>query len=355
MSSPINSPTSSSSASVTDSSSSTASSSTASSSTASSSTASSSTASSSTASSSTASSTIPVQILLNETITDPSGNFIVTNKQLLNSQGNVNTESTFTTTNPLINNQVTEELKQDTEIYNNSLDATTLSLVNTIKDYASQIQCSDFHGKGTIDDYKVLFQTASTIANESSQMALNIDISGFSEFGQAADDLSALFTGFITKLENVNIINDTVFLQTIANALHKIVNLSNVFGKFKKTIIATSTIRLPKSIVDTKQVLDNVMDELNCAMNYMTYFVNPADTSLTKAKLSDDDKSVITNAVQTITHWNELCDQGVSITMANDVNIKALVQTNTELKSKTNVLQSITSTLQAKLASYNLQ
>lgn len=305
-------------------------------------------------SSSSGTSTNPAQVIVNETITDPSGNFVVTNQQTLNSQGDVHTESTFTTTNPLINNQVTEELKQDTEIYNDSLDATTLSLVNTIKDYASQIQCSDFHGKGTIDDYKVLFQAASTIANESSQMSLNIDVSGFSEFGQAADDLAALFTGFITKLENVNIINDTVFLQTIATALHKIVNLSNVFGKFKETIVATSTIRLPKSIVDTQHVLQGVMGEVNCAMNYMTYFVNPADTSLTQAKLSEGDKSVINNAVQTITHWNELCDQGVSVTMANDVNIKALVQTNNELKSKTNILQSITSTLQAKLASYNL-
>jgi hypothetical protein len=294
------------------------------------------------------------QVIINETITDPSGNFVVTNKQSLDNEGDVHTESRFTTTNPLINNQVTEELKQETEIYN-ELDATTVSLVNTIKGYASELQCSDFHGKGTIDDYKVLFQAASSIANESSQMSLNVDVDGFNEFGKAADDLSALFTGFITKLENVNIINDKAFLQTIANSLQKIVNLSNVFGRFKKTIVATSTLRLPKSIIDTKQVLDNVMGELNCAMNYMTYFVNPVDTSLTKAKLSEDDKSVITNAVHTITHWNELCDQGVSLTMANDVNIKSLVQTNNELKSKTNVLQSITTTLKDKLKSYNLQ
>ena len=160
-----------------------------------------------------------------------------------------------------------------------------------------------------ISDYKVLFQAAASIANESSQMSLNVDVDGFNEFGKAADDLSALFTGFITKLENVNIINDKAFLQTIANSLQKIVNLSNVFGRFKKTIVATSTLRLPKSIVDTKQVLDNVMGELNGAMNYMTYFVNPADTSLTKAKLSEDDKSVINNAVHTITHWNELINQ----------------------------------------------
>jgi len=66
-------------------------------------------------------------------------------------------------------------------------------------------------------------------------------------------------------------------------------------------------------------------------------------------------KSVISNAVQTITNWNALCDQGVNITMANDENIKSIVETNNQLKSKTNVLQSITATLKSKLAGYNLQ
>jgi len=294
--------------------------------------------------------TLPATFIVNETITDP--NFVATHQQFLDSQGDAITESTFTTTNPAMNVQITEELKQEVEVYN---DATTLSLVNTIKGYAVEIQCSDFHGKGTIDDYKALFQAASTIANESSQMSLNVDVTGFSEFGQAADDLAALFTSFITKLENVNIINDITFLQTIASALQKIVNLSNVFGKFKDTIVATSKIRLPQSVIETNVVLNGVMEEVNCAMNYMTYFVNPSDTGLTKAKLSDNDVSVITNAVQTINHWNELCEQGVTVTMANDVNIQSLTQTNNALKSKTNILQSITSTLQAKLASYHLK
>jgi flagellin-specific chaperone FliS len=239
-------------------------------------------------------------------------------------------------------------------VYNYETDEKTAAIMNQIRGYANEIQCSDFHGKGTIDDYKILFQAASNIANESSQMTLDVDVSGFSEFGQAADQLSALFTSFISKLENVNIINDAAFLQTIATALQKIVNLSNVFGKFKDTIVATSTIRLPKSVVDTQLIMNNVMQEVNCAMNYMTYFVNPADTSLTAAALSDNDKSVITNAVQTITNWNTLCDQGVTVTMANDVHIKALAQTNVQLKAKTNILQSITSTLQSKLASYKL-
>jgi len=280
---------------------------------------------------------------------------VVTNHQSLNAQGDVVTESTFTTTNTAIKVQISEDLKQDVEIYNDEMDPATLSLVNTIKVYASQISCESFHGKGTIDDYKSLFEAASTIANESSQMKLDVDVNGFSEFGQAADELAALFTSFITKLENVNIINDGLFLQTVATALQKIVNLSIVFGKFKDTIVATSTIRLPQSVIDTQQVLQGVMTEVNCAMNYMTYFVNPADASLQGAALSENDKSVISNAVQTITNWNALCDQGVNITMANDENIKSIVETNNQLKSKTNVLQSITATLKSKLAGYNLQ
>jgi hypothetical protein len=57
--------------------------------------------------------------------------------------------------------------------------------------------------------------------------------------------LSNLFTGFIIKIQKVNIINDTLFLKSILDALKKIVNLSNTFGKFKEAIIATSLIQIP--------------------------------------------------------------------------------------------------------------
>ena len=43
-------------------------------------------------------------VILNQTITDPSGNFVVTNMQSLDTNGDVVTETTFTTTNPTIQN-----------------------------------------------------------------------------------------------------------------------------------------------------------------------------------------------------------------------------------------------------------
>ena len=137
--------------------------------------------------------------------------------------GNVQTSTTFTTTNPEVSVQVSQDLDQKVEVYDNEKDA-TLVLMNSIKQYAHELKCEDFHGKGTIDDYKTLFLAASSIASESSQMALDVDVDGFNEFGQAADELSALFINFIARLENVNIINDLAFLQVIASSLQKIVN-----------------------------------------------------------------------------------------------------------------------------------
>ena len=184
-------------------------------------------------------------------------------------------------------------------------------------------------------------------------MQLDVDIDGFNNFGAAADQLSNLFNSFILKLQNVNIIDDTAFLQAVVTALGKIVNLSNVFGKFKETILMTSTVKVPKSIHDTKVVLDGVMGELNCAMNYITNFVTP-NPNLTNAQLSSNDQNIINKAISTIESWNNLCENGVSIAMANDSDIISIKNVNNSLKTKTQSLQNVTNLLQTKLAQYKL-
>jgi hypothetical protein len=245
-----------------------------------------------------------------------------------------------------------------TEIVTTYIDASNNNaadiLLNQIKLYASDINCSDFHGKGTIDDYTVLFQAAGRIANESKHMELNIDIEGFSEFGKAADDLANLFESFITKLQNVNIITDIGFLNTISIALGKIVNLSKIFGKFKETIFTTTTIQVPKSAHDTKVVLQSVMDEVNCAMQYINYFVSPTDASLSDAQLSTVEKNIIAKSIDTIDSWNVLCEQGVSIAMASDPDVQYIQQASSQLKNTTFNLKTITNTLKNKLASFNI-
>ena len=289
---------------------------------------------------------------LNQTIT---GNgYKIINQQGFDLSGNEVTNTIFLTTDISSNVQINENLTGIVEtFYDDETNTENGQIVDQIKSYAKQIQCSEFHGKGTIDDYTELFIAASKIANESKQMTLDVDIDGFNEFAQAADDMSNLFTSFIKKLQNVNIINDTSFLQTILLALEKIVNLSKIFGKFKETILATSTIQIPKSAHDTSIVLQGVMDEINCAMNYISYFVDSSNNKPYYADLSDREKKIITKAVDTIDNWNVLCDQGVSVALSSNVDLKFINNASNELKTKTNNLKSYTQTLKNKFKNFD--
>ena len=117
-----------------------------------------------------------------------------------NSSSVINT--TFISTEPdKYDPNITQNLSQVVSI-NENISETNNALMNQIKDYASKINCSDFHGKGTIEDYSELFKAASKIANESKQIQLDVDVDGFNEFSQAAEDLSNLFESFTIRLLN---------------------------------------------------------------------------------------------------------------------------------------------------------
>jgi len=258
--------------------------------------------------------------------------------------------TTFISTEPdKYDPNITENLSQVIEIYE---DNRNIGLMNQIKDYASKINCSDFHGKGTIDDYSELFKAASKIANESKQIQLDIDVEGFNEFSQAADDLSNLFESFTLRLQNINIINDSVFLTSIVSALEKIWKLSETFGKFKQTILATTTITIPKTAHETAVILNGVMDEINCAMNYIAHFVSPTDNCLVDSELSSEEKNIISKAVDTIDNWNVVCEYGVTIAMKNNVDFKAIKGYSDSLKTKAVIIKNNTATLRNKLNNF---
>jgi hypothetical protein len=131
--------------------------------------------------------------------------------------------------------------------------------------------------------------------------------------------------------------------------------LSEVFGRFKETILATSTIKVPKSIHDTSVILSGVMDEVNCAMNYISYFVNPdPDNVPHDAALDQRERDIIDSAINTIDHWNLLCEHGVTIAMANDDDIKNITTINNAMKTKTTLLQNATNSLRNKLLRFNV-
>jgi len=229
--------------------------------------------------------------------------------------------------------QIKENLVETVDnYYNDQQNTETKLVIDQIKLYAGKIQCDDFYGKGSIDDYSELFRTGSKIANDSKQIKLDVDVDGFNQFADAVDKLENLFSSFILKLENVSIINDMDFLREITIALGKIWNLSEVFGKFKQTILAH----------DTKLLIEGVM-------NYINHFVNP----VSNPNLSSDEHNVITQAVNTIDKLNVLCDQGVSIVMSNNPDIQYISNANNELKTKSSKLRTGGSHLKAKLTLFN--
>jgi hypothetical protein len=295
------------------------------------------------------------------TITDFSLNTIIngdgyhiTHQQGFTSDGSNVTLSSFHTTDASFDTQITEELVQIVTTYDDVPDNSPNKLVlDQIKSYASQIKCEDFHGKGSIDDYTNLFNAAAKIATESKQMELDIDIEGFNEFGKAAEELTNIFNGFIMKLQNVNIISDYTFLTSIATALGKIVNLSKIFSNFKETILATTSVQIPKSAHDTKVVIAGVMDEINCAMQYINHFVDGSFNAPVESQLSNAEKTVIDKAIETIDTWNVLCEQGISVTLQHDPDIQFITQASTELINTTNVLKSASVKLKTKLAKFH--
>ena len=297
-----------------------------------------------------------MQYTLNET-TDASG-VIVKNQQGTDANGVEVTHTTFVTKDVSGNDiNVSEDLLATAfDYYDDEANpaSANVQILNEIKDYAGKIKCSDFQGKGTVDDYAILFQAASKIASDTKQMELVVDIQGFNEFGAAADDLSKLFNSFITKLQTVSIVDDLNFLRAIAAALKKIWNLSEVFGKFKETILATSTVDIPKSAHDAKLLVQTVMSEVSCAMNYINHFVDPSVNVGPSGNLSVAEQAIITKAVATIDNWSVLSAQGVTIAMSNSPDVSYISTASKQLSFNATKLNANTSTLRSKLAAYNI-
>jgi hypothetical protein len=251
---------------------------------------------------------------------------------------------------------IKEDLQQIVQSYHDNTTnpvSETMLIVNDIKGYADKIKCEGFQGKGTIDDYSKLFEAASKIANDTKQMQLSVDIDGFNEFGAAADELSSLFNGFIIKLQSINIIDDLVFLRAVRAALAKIARLTDIFGKFKQTIMATATVELPKSAHDARIMVEGVMSEVNCAMKYINHFVNATDPAPSAADLSSTEKNVISKAVNTIENWSVLCDLDATVAMNNSPDVIYMKTASESLKASTNVLRSNITTLRTKLSGYS--
>ena len=260
---------------------------------------------------------------------------------------------TFESTNPDVD--VTQILETKVVI-NNKLTIEKEKLLNLISSHATEITCSDFKGKGSIDDYKELFIAASNIVESSKNVKLDVDITGLNDFGNTCDELSDIFTSYITKLEKISIIDDLEFLRNVEYNLSKIVKLSNVFSKFKSTIIATSTINIPSTTIETSKKLNKVMDEINCAMNYISHFVE-ADPHNTDSSfhMGEEDKKTIEKSVGVINSWSQISEYGVKVSMTNNEDIQKINLVSDSLKQNSEKLKGLTSKLKNKLSNFGIK
>ena len=260
------------------------------------------------------------------------------------------------TTDPSSDIQIVEKLNTTIQIYDDEIDPEINGIIQEISQSASKINCIDFQGKGSIDDYSELFKVASNLAQEAKQTSLEIDIAGFNEFGNAADELSKLFQQYIVKIENLNVINDKDFLKAISVSLKKIWNLSETFGKFKETILGTSVIKVPKSLKDTRAVIEDVMGDIDCAMKYVHHFISPesdGDANLCGyAELSDAEKLMIEESIDTIQHWDKLYNKGMQIAISENADVKFIEEANKIIQNTTNSIKDATAVFKGKLTFY---
>ena len=163
--------------------------------------------------------------------------------------------------------------------------------------------------------------------------------------------MSALFSSFTLRLRSVNIIDDNAFLESVLNALKRIAHLSDEFGRFKEAIVATNTIQLSESVHETRTILENVKDEVDCAMNYIQHFIEPTG-DLAGSELSEVDKNVIRRAVTTLDAWHSICENGVSVTMSSNADIQEIKQINDIFGQKAVVLRSSTSSLRNRYSNF---
>jgi len=204
-------------------------------------------------------------------------------------------------------------------------------IVQQIKFYADQIKCDDFKGKGTIDDYTHLFEAASKIANDTKHVQLEIDIQGFNQFGEAADELSRLFTSFTKKIQSINI-DDCMFLSAVLIALKRVVALSKAFSAFQESILEK---RIHSSMGETKKILEGVTQEVECVMKHLNHFSTP--TNLESANLSPVNRLAITHAINSLNNITVSMDTP-DIQYINRTN-QTFIQQSAQLRRTTNIIR----------------
>jgi hypothetical protein len=239
-----------------------------------------------------------------------------------------------------------EDISTVIQIYEDEMDPSLYCILQDISLNAAKIKNTDFQGNGTIEDYAELFTEALKLMRNNTFV---IDISGFYDFGNAADELSNVFQDYIFKLQSIKPINNLDFLKAISISLEKISNLAHVFGTFKQTILSTSIIQIPKSLQYTRYILQDVISEVNSAMTYINHFIIP-DQDISMADLSIQDKELIHCATHSINHCNNTHTKKKNDILSENVDIQFIEEANKIIAETANILKNSTTIFKGKIS-----
>jgi hypothetical protein len=127
----------------------------------------------------------------------------------------------------------------------------------------------------------------------------------------------------------------------------------NYFTEDIKRLLYTSTIKVPKYIKDTRIVMEDVMTDMSCAMKYINHFISPENNDLcSNAELSEDEKRMIEESIQTISGWDQLYNKGMQIAISENADIKFIEEANKIIQTTSNSLKDATSIFKGKLTYY---
>jgi hypothetical protein len=158
-----------------------------------------------------------------------------------------------------------------------------------IDGYIDNIRCEKIMGKGSIDDYKVLFQKVFEYSDElaSQKITLDMDMKKLDNFADSAEQLTENISNLTIKLKSIIAVNDIKFLNDFKDKVRKISKLYETIEEFQKTIIESSELYIPTTLEKVNNKLCKIIQEIDKSMIYLDNF-----TEIVENKIVPNDASI---------------------------------------------------------------
>lgn len=170
-------------------------------------------------------------------------------------------------------------------------------LLYEIDTYVNKIKCDKFLRKGSLDDYKTLFQKVFEYSDEIECNRLNLeyDMKKLSNFAEVAEKLTENIECLTSKIKSIIEVNDIHFLTNFRNKVQKISKLYDTIEEFQTTVVKSSDLYIPKTLETVNSQLSRISKEIDKTMIYLDNFSGVVHSDLIpeNAHISNDTKNKI--------------------------------------------------------------